>query len=499
MLTRMRPVTVAPSRAHAENLAARDWLLLLALTAGAVLIHGYHGGAEDAEIYLPGVLKHLNPALFPRNSEFFNSHAGLTVFPLLISESIRVMHLPTGIVVLLWQVASIFALFFACFRVARVYFHKKHIAWCGVAMIASLLTLPVAGTALYIMDQYVTSRSLSTAASMLALASFLERKRLAAAGWVAFTAAVHPLMSLFLLVFLGMALFMEAERTPAPAFAALAPLALFPPITRAYGEVLHAHPYFLLTNWAWYEWLGIFGPLAILGAAAFAMRYSRFGPMARLLKALAAFELFFLGCALFISVPGPLERFAEIQPMRCLLLIYILLFLLGGCLLGEFVLRQRVWLWALVFVPLCGGMAVAQINLFPDSHHIEYPWRPSGNSWVDGFDWIRTHTPQDAYFALDPDYERLPGEDVHGFRAIAQRGMMADNGKDSGAVSMFPALAVRWSEQVEARRSWKQFQRPDFLRLSNQYHVNWVVLQQPGARGLTCPYQNSRILVCRVD
>jgi hypothetical protein len=306
-------------------------------------------------------------------------------------------------------------------------------------------------------------------------------------------------MSLFLVVLIGIAVFMEADPIPAPALSALAPLALFPPITRAYGEVLNAHPYFLLTNWAWYERLGIVGPLVILGGAAWAMRRSRFLPMARLLKIVAAFELLFLACGLLISVPGPLERFAEIQPLRSLLLVYILLFLLAGCLLGEFVLRQRVWRWALLFGPLCGGMAVAQMQLFPYSHHIEYPGKPSGNSWVDGFDWIRTHTPQDAYFALDPDYERLPGEDVHGFRAIAERGMMADNGKDSGAVSMFPALAGQWSEQVSARRGWKQFQRPEFLRLAQRYHVDWVVLQQPGSRGLSCPYENERILVCRVE
>ena len=49
----------------AATLRAGEWLLLAALTVGAVLVHGYHGGAEDAEIYLPGVLKQLNPALFP--------------------------------------------------------------------------------------------------------------------------------------------------------------------------------------------------------------------------------------------------------------------------------------------------------------------------------------------------------------------------------------------------------------------------------------------------
>ena len=39
----------------------RTGFLLLLLTAGALLVHGYHPYAEDAEIYLPGVEKILNP------------------------------------------------------------------------------------------------------------------------------------------------------------------------------------------------------------------------------------------------------------------------------------------------------------------------------------------------------------------------------------------------------------------------------------------------------
>jgi len=472
-----------------------DFLLLAALTAGAVVIHGYHGGVEDAEIYLPGVLKHLNPTLFPRNSQFFNSHAGMTMFPALIADSIRLLHLPPGPVLLLWHFATIFGLLLACFRIALHCFSDRHTVWCGVALVASLLTLPVAGTALYIMDQYVTSRSLSTAASMLAVAAILERRYLAAAGWVAFTVAVHPLMALFVGVLVGLLLFQSA-RVLQPALFAGLPLTLFPPVSQTYRVVLQSHPYFLLTNWAWYEWLGILAPLLMLAAIA---RSLRRGPAVRLLKATLVFETIFVGAAFFVSMPGPMERFAEIQPMRCLLLVYILLFLLGGCLIGEWVLRRRMWRWALLFVPLCIGMAAAQAQLFPDSRHLELPWRQPENSWVEGFDWVRIHTPQDAYFALDPDYEQLPGEDIHGFRAIAERSMLADNGKDSGAVSMFPALAGEWSEQVAARRGWKEFQRPDFLRLKTRYGVDWVVLQQPGERGLNCPYRNDRILVCRID
>ena len=89
-------------------------LYLLLLTAGALLVHGYHPYAEDAEIYLPGVEKVLNPQLFPRGTEFFASHAGLTFFPNLIAFSLRITHVPFEAGLFLWHVVSIFLLLLAC-------------------------------------------------------------------------------------------------------------------------------------------------------------------------------------------------------------------------------------------------------------------------------------------------------------------------------------------------------------------------------------------------
>jgi hypothetical protein len=482
-----------------EPIGLRDMLLLAALTVGAVAIHGYHGGAEDSEIYLSAVLKYLNPALFSKNAEFFGTHAGMTLYPALIAWSIRLSHLSVGTVMLLWHLATIFGLLFGCYRVARLCFAEKHAAWCGVALVASLLTIPVAGTALYIMDQYVTARALSTAASLLALACILERRYVAGAAWVILAVAVHPLMGMFLVALAALLVFFDAAKKWTPAMFALFPMSLFPPVSAAYGVVLQSHPYFLLTNWAWYELLGLVAPMALFLAMARFGRRACHGPMVHLLKVLTVFEALFVVMALGVSMPGPLERFSQLQPMRCLLLVYVLLFLLGGGLLGQWVLRRRAWRWALLFVPLCAGMAFAQVRIFPDSPHLEMPWAQPGNSWVAGFDWIRRNTPLDAYFALDPDYEQLAGEDVHGFRATSQRSMMADYWNDSGAPSMFPALAAEWNEQVEARRGWKQFQHADFLRLKARYGVDWVVVERPGVSGLECPYRNERILVCRVE
>ena len=135
---------------------------------------------------------------------------------------------------------------------------------------------------------------------------------------------------------------------------------------------------------------------------------------------------------------------------------------------------------------------------FADSRHIEWPWAAPKNSWVAAFQWIRDYTPQNAVFALDPVYIVLPGEDQHGFRAIARRSMLSDYYKDSGVVSVFPRLAEEWQREQQAQQGWKSFDLDDFQRLAREYPVSWVVLQGTVPAGLTCPYRNQAVAVCSI-
>jgi hypothetical protein len=76
---------------------------------------------------------------------------------------------------------------------------------------------------------------------------------------------------------------------------------------------------------------------------------------------------------------------------------------------------------------------------------------------------------------------------------------LADAGKDSGAVSMFPAMADEWWSQVKVRQNWAEFRLRDMEYLRDAYHVNWVVIEQPGVVGSICPYENKAVRVCRLD
>src|ERR1700679_4197657 len=159
---------------------------LLLLSAVALLIHGYHPYAEDSEIYLPGVLKILNPSLFPANAEFFGEHAGHTLYPNLIAFSVRATHLPLGWAALLWHLTSIFLLLVASWRLGSALFEPDTLGderaqWGAVALMAALLTLPIAGTSLYILDQYLNPRNLAAFAALFALAELLDRNYVRAA------------------------------------------------------------------------------------------------------------------------------------------------------------------------------------------------------------------------------------------------------------------------------------------------------------------------------
>jgi len=418
----------------------------------------------------------------------------------LIAASVRVSHLPLPIVLLFWQVASIFLLLLACWQLSGKCFVDRKGRWAGVGLVASVLTLPVAGTALYVMDEYINPRNLTAFAAIFIVVKMIDGKYFQTVAFLVFAAVIHPLMSAFVLSYCAVLLCIKKLDRRLASLALLLPFGIsFAPPSQAYHQVALSHSYFYLLQWHWYEWLGVVAPMGLLWWFSRIARSRQLQNLDLLCRALIVYQFVYLLAAVVLSIPARFESLARLQPMRSLYLLYVLFFLFTGGLLGESVLKNRVWRWVVLFVPLCAGMFLAQRALFPDSAHIEWPGASPKNQWVQAFDWIRTNTPQDAIVALDPFHMKIPGEDANGFRAIAQRSMLADAVKDSGAVTMFPPMAEEWLRQVQAQAGWKMFQAKDLRRLRAEYGVNWVVLQQPGTVGLACPYQNAAVLVCQLN
>jgi hypothetical protein len=322
----------------------KDIGALLGLTLGAMLILGYHPGLEDDAFYLAAIRKKLNPALFPHDSDFFQLQFQATWFDNLIAASVRFTHLPLEWMLLAWQFAAVFTTLAACWWIARRCFAETHARWAAVALVAALLTIPVSGTGIALMDQYLHPRALATAAILCAIAATVEKRYRLTIVFLAAAASMHVIMAAF-----GIScciFFAFPNRTPKVytmrVAAAALPLGwIFDPTSQAWRNAAATRTFYLLAKWEWYEWLGVLAPVLILLGFYFIALRDGSAALARLSRRLVWFAFFQLALALAIMLPPGLMRLRPFEPMRYLQLVYIFLFLLGGGLLGKYVLKAR--------------------------------------------------------------------------------------------------------------------------------------------------------------
>ena len=488
-----------------EKLRKRNILLILAFSLIAVAVMGYHPGIEDDGVYLTAVKGDLNPVLYQHDAQFFRVQLEATLFDKWVAGFIQFTHIPVEVTELLLQFASILLIIVGCWSIARVLFTEERARWAGVALTAAMMTLPVAGTALYLADQHLHPRNVSTAIILFAVSRILEKKMWQAVPLLMLSFVLHPIMAslgISFCCFLAISMLDPVHvwlRSLRDSLASTVPLGwIFESPTPIWHKALQTRTYFFLYRWTWYEWLGALAPLALFCILwRIALKRGK-TVLARFGLAIFAYGIFQFGVALIIQETPSFIRLTPLQPMRFLHLIYFCMTLVGGCLIGKYFLKASAWRWALFLVVINAGMFASQRALYPGSLHLELPGRRSANPWLQSFAWIRNNTPADAYFAMDPRYLEAPGEDYHSFRALAERSQMADALKDTAVVTQVPDLGPDWDRQVTAQAGWKGFKISDFKRLKADFGVDWVLVSYPQTAGLDCPWHNDTLVVCRI-
>jgi hypothetical protein len=485
-------------------------LLTLFFTVLGLTVMGYHPGIEDDGVYLAAIKSNLNPSLYPHDANFFRFQLQATFFDSWVAEFVRSTGLPLAATEFLFQFATIALIVFACWQIARRLFNEARAQWAGVALVTAMFTLPVAGTALYLVDQHLHPRNVATALILLAVWRILERKKRQAAPLLLLSFLLHPIMAamgISFCFFLTWALLDPLpawprrwrRAGPASMAAVFLPLGwIFEPPTPIWREALDTRTYFFLGRWTWYEWLGALAPLLLFWLLWRIAQKQHETLLARFALAVFLYGAFQLSVAIVILGIPELIRLAPLQPMRFLHLIYVFMTLVGGCLVGKYLLKASIWRWAVFLVAINAGMFVSQRLLFSGSEHLELPGRNSANPWLQAFTWVRQNTPTDAYFALDPNYLAAPGENYHSFRALAERSQLADAIKDTAVVTQVPELSEVWARQVKAQNGWTRFQLADFERLKAEFGVNWVLVSYPQPAGFGCQWHNAVLSVCRI-
>jgi hypothetical protein len=491
----------------------RSLALTLCCTVLGFLVMGYHPGIEDDGVYLAGIKADLQPLLFPHNADFFRLQLRLTIFDGAIAQSARITHIPLPWAILIWQFATLFVILWTARRIAVQLFPEGSAQWAGVATLAAMFTLPVAGTALNIADQHLHPRNIATALILLAVSRILERR-----AWQAFPLALvafafHPLMGAMGLSFccvLSLTLHeplqeqirvwrtRRFDRLATPALMAIPFAWVFDPPSSTWLEALHTRRWMRLYQWTWYEWLGAIAPLALFWLVSYVARKRGEFVLAQFATAILIYGIFQQAIAMILLGPHALIAFSALEPMRYLHLIYIFMAVVGGGYIGRYILKTGVGRWALFLLIACSPMFYVQRQIFASTPHLELPGTPASNPWLQAFDWIKHNTPTGAYFALDPQYLATPGEDYHGFRALAERSSLADAIKDTSVITKVPQLGPTWKEQTQAQVGWSNFQLPDFERLKSRFGVDWVLVSYPVSVPLDCHWHNDTLAVCQI-
>lgn len=482
-------------------------VFLPGLTLVALLVHGYHPYVDDAAIYVAGIEKVIHPSLFPSHAEYVMPHLRHSLFSFMLGWLVRSLHLRLTYALFATYLVSLWLMLLACWRLTCLLFAKPQARWGAMLLITATLTLPVAGSAIFFIDPYLTARSFSTPATLFAIAYTLERRMLAAVLCLAAAFVLHPLMAAYAIGYVLALLLLRRGSLGWLAALALLVLALSAAAsqagsllgnTPAYQAAAMSRSYFFLGHWAWFEVFGLFPPLA----AAFIYCARRdFGLQSNYSRISAASLYVGVLALLFAVLFARTDNsflLARLQPLRAFQLIYILFFLLLGSVLGDYILRRRWWAWTACFAAIAGIMLTVQIYTYPSLNHVEWPWVHSQNPWEQAFLWIRGNTPRNAFFALDPHYQQQPHEDTLGFRAMAQRSVLADWSKDGGVAAIYPAVAQEWWNQVTATQDFSRWNDGQRILALAPYRVTWIVLARGTATRFDCPFENATVRVCRL-
>lgn len=506
-----RPRPVRPPATQPPSLPRPVALHLLPifLTPLVLLIHGYHPFANDGGLYVAGIRHILNPALYPRNAVFVTAFTHYSVFPWMIAGLVRLTDLPLSWILFAAQLFSIWFFLAATARLASRLFSNPSALGFAALLAAACCALPVAGTALVLMDPYVTARSFSTPLSLLTVAATLDttrdRRWLRVFLLVALTFAIHPLMGVYTAAFVLLLALIAAGRTRA-ALAVCAAAFIFAgftfvlahnlPADSACQEAVSLAPrsFLFLARWRWFEILGLLLPLAL-----FTLALRRFGaktPTGALCLTsllIAATALLIAACFVPPSGPYPLVPF---QVLRAFHLIYCIGLVLCGGVLASIALRGR-WLPATFVILTFAAMFLVERFEWPGGRRLELPGIIPANPYVQAFLWIRTNTPPDAVFAFNPDLVYRSGEDEQGFRALSERDQLADD-KDAGVVAVIPGLALGWAAQRNAELTIDSMSDAQRRAALTPLGATWLLLPPFTPTTLPCPFSNRAVRVCRL-
>lgn len=169
---------------------------------------GYRFAASDQAFYIPAILRHLDPALFPRDAPLIDAQARIVVVDEIVAAIVRLTGVSLQHVLLALYLATLVLLYAGAMWIgARLYRSRG-----AMVALAAALTLrhAIAKTGVNTLEGYFHPRELAFALGLLAVAAFLDRRWIPSSGLIVAAAVLHPTTAAWFGAWLGIAAWARA-------------------------------------------------------------------------------------------------------------------------------------------------------------------------------------------------------------------------------------------------------------------------------------------------
>ena len=430
------------------------WLLVAVFAVLATANSaGYRYGASDEAFYIPAVLRHLDPVLFPRDAVLIDSQAKLTVVDEALAAAVRVTGASLQHLFLLLYLVTLALFAGALLRIGRVLYAN---AWTISALVIALtLRHSIARTGTNTLEAYFHPRQLTFALGAWALAMVLEGRIAWAAALVAIGLVIHSTTGVWFAVWVGIALVWQhpAWRRYAAAGAMVAaavsgvllwrgPLAGH--LVRMDAEwlaVIASKDYLFPLDWPVAAWTTnlIAIPIVVLGWRARAGS-GRLAPGETAVTAgVLALVVVFLAWLPFNAARVALA--VQLQVSRIFWMLDFWATVYAVWWLSE---KWRVVLTAMLLAASVARGAYVML--------VEFPARPlfavdiENTDWRDAMTWARSTDPRSGWLA-DPAHAARYGISL---RAAAGRDVLIEELKDTAIAMYDRSIAMRVADRERA-------------------------------------------------
>ena len=447
---------------------------------------GYRYGVGDQAFYIPAVIQHLNPDLFPRDRAILHAQDRFMLYDDAIAAFVRATGVSVQAVFFTAYLAGLALLFGAIVAVGRVMYRT----WLGVAMLAALMTLRhrITQTGANSLESYFQPRMFAFALGAWAIAAYLRGRVAPALALVAIAFAIHPTTAMWFAIWIGVALLVSerAWRVPlAATAAACAAVALwavtFGPLR---GHLIRMDPlwasamagkdYIFPSDWNASFWLVNLSYLGV-AFAVYVMRRRRRVATAREIGMLAGGAA--LVAVFLISWPLMLSGVALALQLQTSRVFWMLDFLAAIYLAWLFAEVPQSLTVRRAAVAVAIAAAIGRGVFVWGSEHAGNPIAQIGfpqDNWTDVMRWI-AKTPADTHVLADPGHAWKYGSSV---RVSGERDVYLEEVKDLALALYSRDVAIEALRRIADARDFDSF-TPDQLRaLAARYDLDVFVSER---------------------